>query len=179
MKPEARVFEIVRPLGKYYRNISLAAHPHASYLTHWQTRPQLYFNSVTFIWPKLLLWFDFHRTVVQIENMRIAFWNFCLDVCFLNSWLLNTGLDFKTTKPEKHVYHCLTPQFWNLGHVKISPLFLGTPWICESHVPSLPENTTYKAVDNSQRHWQGNQHLWRPFLCCLFSQIINVTICED
>ena len=27
------------------------------------------------------------------------------------------------------VYNCFTPQFWNLGHVKIRPLFLGNEGI--------------------------------------------------
>ena len=41
-------------LGEYNRNIYSAAHPDESHLTHFQPGPQLYFNSVAFILPKLL-----------------------------------------------------------------------------------------------------------------------------
>ena len=37
---------IDNPLGEYYKNIPLAAHPHASHLTQRKTRPQLYFQTI-------------------------------------------------------------------------------------------------------------------------------------
>ena len=70
--------------------------------------------------------------------MRIAFRNSCLDVCFLNFWLLNTGLDFKTTKKNTFTI-ALHPSSATSPMWKICQLFLGTPWICESHIPSFPE----------------------------------------
>ena len=51
------------------RNIHSVAHPVASHLTHLQPRPQLYFNSVAFILPKLLSHFKYNGTVVQIEHI--------------------------------------------------------------------------------------------------------------
>ena len=86
------------PQEEYYINIPLTTHSHESHLKHWQTRPQLYFKSVAFILPKLLLHFEYCWIVAQIENMRVAFWNSCPDVCFPNFWLRITGFDFKTTR---------------------------------------------------------------------------------
>ena len=64
--------------------------------------------------------------------MRIAFWNSCLDVCFLNFWLLKTDLDFKTTK--KNMFTIVlrlsseTSAMW-----KNKPVIFTHPgpWICD------------------------------------------------
>ena len=110
------------PLGEYYRHISLAAHLHASRLTHWQTRTQLYFNSVTFILRKLFLYFEYYWTVAQIENMRIVY--HCLTSQFWNlAHVKNKPVIFRYIVDMIHLH---------------SPR--AAPSVNESHIPSLPKN---------------------------------------
>ena len=86
--------------------------------------------------------------------MGIDFWNSCLDICFLNFWLINTGLDFKPMEENMLTivlcHRSETSPMW-----KLSLLLLGTlcmyvihwPWavpsVNKSYISSLPKNNSY------------------------------------
>ena len=92
---------------------------------HISTRPWLLCYSL----------FKYCWKVAHIENMRIVFyWNACLDVCFLNIWCRNIGLDLKTT--EKNILVSIglrhsseTLLVWKKRAVKvpITPKFFFSP----------------------------------------------------